>query len=150
MDREPVFLHVIHEIDAPIVQVWAVLGDFGSGELGSGFVSKVVADGNHVGALRTLHIAEEFGGGAVVERQAARDEAGCYYAYEIVDYGPMPFADYYGSAHAIPTGRDTTSVLWTNRYLAPAGEGVAFRERSLAILNVIEDNMRRLVTAQAN
>ncbi|QLC26444.1 SRPBCC family protein [Parasphingopyxis algicola] len=143
--REQVFLHATHIIDAPVDRVWAILGDFAHSELGKGFVRELVGDGNEVGAVRTLHIAEEFGGGTIVERQAARDESGCYYAYEILDYGPMPFDDYYGSAHAIPTGPRSTSVIWTNRYTAPAGDAEEFRQRSLAILNVLEGNMRRLV-----
>ncbi|MEM8696443.1 MAG: SRPBCC family protein [Pseudomonadota bacterium] len=143
--RTQIFLHATHFIDAPVDRVWSILGAFAHSELGKGFVSDLVGEGNDVGAVRTLHIAEEFGGGAIVERQAARDENGCYYAYDILDYGPMPFEDYYGSAHAIPTGPRSTSVIWTNRYTAPAEQAEEFRMRSLAILNVIESNMRRLV-----
>lgn len=121
-----------------------MIGDFHNQRIGLGFVERVTGTGEGVGALRTLHLATEYGGGTVIERQVARDDAGFYYAYELDDSGPLPFEDYRGSVHVVGTAKDRSQVIWTNRYSAPADLAPTLRAQSLAILAVIENNTKAL------
>ncbi|MEX0838517.1 MAG: SRPBCC family protein, partial [Parvibaculum sp.] len=102
-----------------------------------------------VGALRTLHLAPERGGGTVVERQSARDERGMYYAYELADRGPMPMADYYGTAQVIPTSADQCKLVWTNRYRPDGAPAEALRAQSLQTLEILERNLKAMLARRA-
>ena len=100
--------------------------------------------GDGVGALRTLHLAPE-GAGTVVERQTARDERGMYYAYELADRGPMPMADYYGTAQVIPVSANQCRLVWTNRYRPDGTPAEALRAQSLQTLEILESNLKDML-----
>jgi hypothetical protein len=135
----------VHEAPAPADRVWALLGSFrDAGGLSKGFVARIECDSEDVGATRTFHLHPDFGGGTVVERHAARDEKGMYYAYELAETGPMPVTDYYGSCHVIPVGEWASRVIWTNRYRPMGGASEAdLRAHSLGVFDLIERNMLR-------
>jgi hypothetical protein len=141
----PVHLHADYTLDAPVERVWPVLGDFRHPELGRGFLAGVTGEGEGVGALRTLHLGDELGGGEVVERQTDRDDDGYYYAYELVGDVPLPIDHYYATVHAIPVSAESTRVIWTNRYHVPADEADEQVKRSRSFLDLIEVNLRRVL-----
>jgi hypothetical protein len=144
MPSELVHIVADHALTVGAPEAWAIIGNFGDATaLGDGFVLRVDSLGEGVGATRTLHLLPEMGGGKVVERQAARDEAGMYYAYELADAGPLPMLDYYGSVHVIPVSANACRVTWTNRYRVADAAGIeAMRAQSLMILESIERNLR--------
>jgi hypothetical protein len=147
MPNEQVLICVTHRIDAAAERTWSYVGNFGEARLGIGFVDHGEIAGEGVGALRTLHFSPEFAGGRVVERQAARDEAGYYYAYEMADSGSLPFTDYRGSVHVIPLDLDEGLVVFTNRYRVAVELRDAMQRQSLALLEILEANLKRLVAA---
>ncbi len=146
-----VFILVDFEIAASSERVWRLIGDFANGGfIGRGFITHMTANGNHVGATRTLHLLKETGGGEVIERQAARDEQGMYYSYVLDDPGPLPIDDYFGSVHVVPVGADTSRVTWTNRYRVRDVAVVdAMRAQSRSILELIEANTREALGLHA-
>ncbi|MEL7028564.1 MAG: SRPBCC family protein [Pseudomonadota bacterium] len=140
---QPVFILSDIALDAPASDVWDIVGDFCSDILGEGFVLKIEGEGNFQGALRTLHLHPDYGGGTVVERQVVRDDRGYYYSYELADPGPMPFKDYYGSAHVVPNSEATCRVIWTNRYRAPSELREPMMQQSKLLLVKIEESLRK-------
>ncbi|MEQ8380072.1 SRPBCC family protein [Parvibaculum sp.] len=151
MGDERVDIMRVMEFDASAERVWSVVGDYGdtSGEFGRGFISGVDVQGAGVGALRTLHLLPERGGGKVVERQTARDERGMYYAYELADRGPMPVRDYYGTAQVIAVSDDASRLVWTNRYMTDGAPADAMRAQSLETLDILERNLKRMLAKSA-
>lgn len=149
MSDERVDIMRVMAFDVPAEKVWAVVGDYGdtSGEFGRGFITGVDVQGAGVGALRTLHLVPERGGGTVVERQAARDERGMYYAYELADRGPMPVRDYYGTAQVIAVSSSACNLVWTNRYITDGAPADLMRAQSLETLDVLERNLKRMLQA---
>jgi hypothetical protein len=147
MNDARVDIMVVMAFDAPAEAVWSIVGDYGdaSGDFGRGFVAGVEVQGEGVGALRTLHLVPERGGGSVVERQAARDERGMYYAYELADRGPMPVTEYYGTAQVIPTSPTGCNLVWTNRYRPDGAPADALRAQSLETLHILETNLRTML-----
>ncbi|MEQ9228538.1 MAG: SRPBCC family protein [Parvibaculum sp.] len=151
MDDARIDIMVVMAFDAPAERVWAVVGDYGdtSGEFGSGFVAAVEVQGEGVGALRTLHLAPDRGGGTVVERQTARDERGMYYAYELAERGPMPVTEYYGTAQVIPVSATSCKLVWTNRYRPDGAPAEALRAQSLETLDILERNLKGMLARRA-
>jgi hypothetical protein len=99
-------VEVARRIAAPADKVWAFVGDFAGDVLTRGYVARVETTGAGIGARRTYHLAEAIGGGAVVERLIELDEAERAIAYDMVDYGPLPWADYGGRITVTPAGAD--------------------------------------------
>jgi hypothetical protein len=141
----PVHLHVQFVLAAPIERVWSVLGDFRHPELGSGFLAGISGEGAGIGATRVLHLTEELGGGAIEEVQSGRDDAGYYYAYELVGEVPFPIDSYYATVHAVPLSSEATMVVWTNRYHVSAEHEDEQCARSRSFLELIETNLRRVL-----
>lgn len=150
MNDARVDIMVVMAFDAPAEAVWSIVGDYGdaSGDFGRGFVVGVEVQGDGVGALRTLHLAPA-GAGTVVERQTARDERGMYYAYELADRGPMPMADYYGTAQVVATGPASCNLVWTNRYRPDGAPADGLRAQSLQTLEILESNLKDMLARRA-
>jgi hypothetical protein len=142
-------VHIVADmaIEAPAEDVWRIVGAFGDPALGKGFLSGVSCEGEGVGALRTLHLLAELGGGDVVERQTARDDRGRYYAYELEDPGALPFVDYYASAQVAPVDKARCRVIWLNRYKTDAALVDDMRRQSLSLLDMIEANLKSELAA---
>lgn len=98
------WVEVARRIEAPTEKVWALAGDFGGTVLTRGYVDRVETSGEGIGALRTFHLDPAIGGGTVVERLIELDHAECVIAYDMVDYGPLPWADYGGRIKVTPAG----------------------------------------------
>ena len=141
-ELEQVYIIADMSVDARASDVWAVIGAFSDPALGKGFVSDVTGEGEGVGALRTLHLLPELGGGKVVERQTARDDRGYYYAYELEDPGGLPFVDYYASAQVAPVDANRCRVIWINRYRVEAERAHDMRKQSAMLLEMIEANLK--------
>jgi hypothetical protein len=71
-----------------------------------GYVDRVETEGAGIGARRTYHLDPAIGGGSVVERLLELNEHERVIAYDMVDYGPLPWADYGGRIKVTPAGPD--------------------------------------------
>ena len=98
-------------IAAPAATAWRVLGDFSAAEIAAGICTRIEVNGAGIGAVRTMYIAGTWGdgytGGAEVyvkERLESYDEKERCMTYRLVDAGPLPFADYLGSARLVVRG----------------------------------------------
>jgi len=78
------------EIDAPAVDVWKVVGDFGGIGRFMDDIESVDVEGEGVGAVRTLHLAD---GARVVETLTAWDGEAMRYSYSISE-SPLPVDGY--------------------------------------------------------
>jgi hypothetical protein len=99
-------VEVARRIAAPAEGVWAFVGDFHGDVLTKGYVARVQSSGSGLGALRTYHLDPAIGGGAVVERLVELDQHERVIGYDMVDYGPLPWADYSGRIKVTPAGPD--------------------------------------------
>ena len=95
--------------------VWAVIGDFGNLPGWHPAIESSAPEDD--GRLRRLTIA---GGGEVVERLHAHDDAARAYTYGI-EAGAIPVADYVSTLRvASSDAAGTCTVFWSARF-APAG-----------------------------
>lgn len=100
------WVEVARRIEAPADRVWAFVGDFAGDVLTRGYVARVETVGTGIGARRTYHLEAAIGGSSVVERLIELNEAERTIAYDMVDYGPLPWADYGGRITVTPAGQD--------------------------------------------
>jgi hypothetical protein len=100
------WVEVARRIEAPAEAVWAYVGDFAGNVLTRGYVDRVETEGAGIGARRTYHLDPAIGGGSVVERLLELNEHERVIAYDMVDYGPLPWADYGGRIKVTPAGPD--------------------------------------------
>lgn len=106
--------------------VWAAIGDFCGIEAWHPAVATCTlseADGVRV---RTLGLE---GGGEIVEKEVARDEAAMSYTYAIVT-SPLPVADYVSTLSVAPEGAGS-KITWTGSFNA-AGASDADAEAAIA------------------
>lgn len=108
---------VAQRIEAPADAVWAFVGDFGGNVLTKGYVARVEASGSGIGARRTYHLDPSIGGGAVVERLVELDNTERAIGYDMVDYGPLPWADYRGRITVTPAGPDACILVVRTHFL---------------------------------
>lgn len=119
----PARLQCSHTVRIPATAdaVWAVVGDLASLVPGGGMVERIDVDGEGAGAIRTFHLP---GGARVVERIESHDPARRLYSYRILDSGPLPFADYVGTAEVKADGPGACLLSWSAD-VAPAGVDAA-------------------------
>lgn len=98
------WVEIARRIEASADKVWRFAGDFAGNVLTRGYVARVETVGAGIGALRTYHLDPAIGGGSVVERLIELDEVNRVIAYDMVDYGPLPWADYGGRIKVTPAG----------------------------------------------
>jgi hypothetical protein len=89
--------------------VWAVVGDLADTTITEGLAERVDVEGDGTGALRRFFLP---GGISIAERIERYDPAARSYTYRIVDYGPLPFTDYLGSAR-VTAGVDGAILSWS-------------------------------------
>ena len=103
---------VVKQISAPADAVWAQLSDFSSIKPG-GPVETVSYEGEGVGMVRTIGM----GGGSVVERLEAHDDASRTFTYAIINEdGPLPFSNYSATVSITDNGDGTSTVDWTGTF----------------------------------
>jgi mxaD protein len=84
-EERPMTIRVVEEIEAKAADVWEYVGDFGGLARWNPFVADVDADGDGVGATRTVQAKA---GGTTVEQLDAVDPAGLTLAYRVVSTDP--------------------------------------------------------------
>jgi hypothetical protein len=103
---------ITHIFPFAATQLWDTIGDFGDTGKWSGRPPEAcVADGEGVGALRTLTIAD---GRVIVDRLEAKGER--YYSYSIaMDAGPapLPVSSYRATMSVAPLTDDSCTFCWS-------------------------------------
>lgn len=94
-------------IPAPASEVWKVVGDFNGLTKFSPAIAQSTVEGEGVGALRTLQLAE---GGTIVERLESYDADERTLSYSIVE-SPLPLKDYL-STMRVATTDEGCHVEW--------------------------------------
>ncbi len=124
-------VEIARRIAAPAEKVWHYVSDFSGTVLTRGYVARVECSGQGKGSLRTYHLDPAIGGGAVVERLVELDNVERVIAYDMVDYGPLQWADYGGRIQVTPAGPDESMFLIRTRFcpIDPA-QGEQLRELS--------------------
>lgn len=92
----------------PVQVLWELIGDFGDTGKWSGRPPEAcVCDGEGVGALRTLTLAD---GRVIVDRLEAQGEY--YYSYSIVT-SPLPVRSYRATMSVAPLTEDHSILTWS-------------------------------------
>lgn len=100
--------------------VWSLVGDFAGERLTGGYVERVEIAGRGSGALRTYHLAQALGGGAVVERLERLCERDRVLEYSMIDNGPVPWTGYRGRIAVTAAGPDACVVMLRTEFF-PVG-----------------------------
>lgn len=106
-------------IPAPARRVWALVGDLENQRLGAEIAPRVDVSHQDGQTIRTLHLAERFGAGKVVERILLLDDDAMRLDYEILDPGPVPVAAYAGRLDCAPEGETQMRLIYEARFDAP-------------------------------
>ena len=101
---------VIHDFDVSADQLWELIGDFGDVEKWSTSGGTCVQDGEGVGALRTLTMAD---GRVVVDR--LEEVGNRSYSYSIVE-SPLPFHTYRAKMEAKSTTGEKCQLIWSSEF----------------------------------
>lgn len=99
-------VEIARRIEAPADGAWEFISDLSDDVLTRGYVARVEATDRGIGALRTYHLDSAIGGGTVVERLVELDHVERVIGYDMVDYGPLPWAGYGGRIQVTPAGPD--------------------------------------------
>ena len=132
-------------IEAPAEQAWQVLGDFTIAELTEGICTRVVVDGEGLGAVRTMFLAPRLGGGYVKERLEHLDVGERFMRYRLVDSGPVPFADYLGSIRVTPAGPGACVAVMTASFVPVEIDEESARAISVTNITTALANARNAV-----
>ena len=109
---------VRYEIGASADRVWEVASDFGGLMKWAAGIESCEADGEGVGAVRTLGAP---GGLKIQEGLESLDPAARTYSYAIVNDVPLPFTDYLSTFQVEEAGADACRVDWTGSF-QPIGD----------------------------
>lgn len=106
---------VTHHFAIPAARLWQLIGDFGDTGKWSGRPPEAcVQDGEGIGALRTLHLAD---GRTIVDRLEAQGEY--YYSYSIVT-SPLPVRSYRATMSVAPLTEESCTFTWSGN-IEPEG-----------------------------
>jgi len=111
----------VHEsavLRASAAEVWQAIGEFGN--LAEWHPAAVTSTIETRGA-DTVRVINISGGGVLIEKQEAHDEAAMSQSYSIVD-GPLPVSDYHSTIKIIAGDDDTSTVDWTGRFKADGAD----------------------------
>jgi hypothetical protein len=136
-------------IAAPAATAWRVLGDFSAAEIAAGICSRIEVDGSGIGAVRTMYIAGTWGdgytGGAEVyvkERLESYDDSERCMTYRLIAAGPLPFADYLGSARLVCAGPDRCIAVMTSAFVPVEMDDAAAAALSRGSIDLALGNLR--------
>jgi len=129
------------DLAVPVDEVWKLVGRFNALPEWHPAVVRSEAEGEGVGATRTLSLA---GGGSIVEKLESVDEDGYVYSYSILS-GPLPVADYKATIRVKPGDDGKHSVVeWSSEFTP---KGVPESAAADAIAGVYQaglDNLSRM------
>ena len=109
--------NVQESVDASAAAVWQLLADFGGVQkiADPRFISNCECDGNEVGCVRTITLAD---GSSVRERLESVEQQSRRLSYSIVGEAPLPVKDYLATVKVTETGSDSCQVDWQSTFEA--------------------------------
>jgi Polyketide cyclase / dehydrase and lipid transport len=125
-------------INAPAAPdaVWAKIGDFcGIGKWHPAVEKCEMAEKDGA-TWRTLSLK---GGGSIVEKQLARDDANMSYSYAITE-SPLPVANYQSTISVTPNGAGST-IIWVGKFDA---KGASDEEAAKVMSGIYEAGLAEL------
>ena len=111
----------VHEsavLTASAAEVWQAIGDFGN--LAEWHPAAVTSTLETRGA-DTVRVINISGGGVLIEKQEAHDDAAMSQSYSIVD-GPLPVSDYHSTIKVVAGNGGTSTVDWSGRFNADGAD----------------------------
>ena len=136
-------------IAAPAHVAWDILRDFSLTEIARGICKRVTVEGTGIGAVRTMYMDGAWGEGhvdvheaSVKERLETYDEAERSMSYRLIDVGPVPFADYVGTARIVPAGPDACVAVMTSAFVPVEIDEATARAMSEASIDRALANLR--------
>lgn len=119
-------VHVRDSFDAPADKVWALFRDFGGvGKWAGAMVKSCTCEGEGVGAVRTLALAQ---GNPLRERLVQFDDADRSFSYAIVGASDLPVEYYVGSVKLRPEGAARCTIDWIGTFDAKGAPEAAAKE----------------------
>ena len=107
-------VHVHEAFNAPADAVWSYFRDFGGlTKWAGGMVKSCTLDGEGIGAVRTLTLAQ---GNPTRERLVQFDEADRSFSYTIVGKSDLPVDYYVGSVKLRADGAARTTIDWIGTF----------------------------------
>lgn len=103
---------ISESIPASAEEVWAVIRDFGGISSWLPVAEASEADGDGVGAVRTLALA---GGASARERLEAFDDAARSYTYSVID-STLPMTGYQATISVQEEGPDRSTLAWSSTF----------------------------------
>ncbi len=98
-------------VEKSAADTWLAMRDFAA-IARAGLAERVAMQGDGIGSTRHLHMQ---GGGVLVERLDARDDAAFVLSYAMTERGPMPLAQYQASMRISGAGQ-RCEVTFTASY----------------------------------
>lgn len=108
MSEDTPFYVASRDLAAAAPLVWSIISDFGGLKRWSEAIEACSADGNAVGAMRTVRVV----GGEIHERLEAFDPATYYLRYRPVSGSVMPIDDLNVAMRLTALGPATTRIEW--------------------------------------
>jgi len=107
-------VQVQDQVNASVDQVWQLVADFGGiGKwIDQSLVKSCEADGNNVGAMRTIVLTD---GGIVKERLEALEPDARRFTYAIIGDSPIP-VDNYSATVKLTAAGDGTLIDWVSTF----------------------------------
>jgi hypothetical protein len=135
-------LEHVERIAAPADRVWDCVRWEALEELDTGLFERVAYAQREpiVGARRRIALRD---GGTIEERLEAVDEEGRWFAYRMLDTGPVPIADYSGEVRVSACGPDAAFVRFSCRCtpvgLTPTEWSALYRDMQIEFCAAIRD-----------
>ena len=102
------------ELAAPAVEVWKIVGNFGSLATYMDGVDSVSVEGDGVGTIRTIHLAD---GATAVETLESHDDETMTLSYSSQE-GPLPIEGYVATMTVSALEDGTTKFDWSSKFKA--------------------------------
>lgn len=102
------------ELDAPVADVWEIVGDFGSLAIYMEGVDNVTVEGEGVGAVRTIFLED---GGKAIETLESHDAEGMTLSYSAQE-GPLPVEDYLATMTVTALDEGRSQLAWSSKFKA--------------------------------
>jgi mxaD protein len=107
-------VHVRDSFEVPVDAVWSYFRDFGGlMKWGGSMVKSCTVEGEGVGAVRTLSLAQ---GNPLRERLVQFDDADRSFSYAIIGPRDLPVDDYVGSVKLRADGPKRTAIDWIGTF----------------------------------
>jgi hypothetical protein len=138
--------HAAERFAVPAARIWAILADLDHPGLSEGFVQSIEVEGDGIGAVRRFRLLPQMGGATVAERIVEFEPDEMRYAYQVFEFGPLPYAAFEGHLRVTEDGAAAATLQYRARFqpASPDGAAACLAERE-ATMGVFFRNLHRLL-----